>query len=74
MARKRAHHGSKGRRYPKTRKPKVLLEGTLCMLRPGVGHVDTAEGTFPLARHGMREAMNGDVVQVSLVRMHGRGS
>ncbi len=73
MARTRAHHSSKGRRYPKTRKPKVLLEGRLCVLRPGVGHVDTAEGTFPLARHGAREAMNGDLVQVSLVQMHGRG-
>lgn len=74
MARNRSHHGARGRgRYPKTRKPKVLLEGTLHVLRPGVGQVETPEGTFALARRGVREGMNGDTVQVSLVPMHGRG-
>ena len=43
------------------------------MVRPGVAQVETPEGTFAVARRGVREGMNGDEVQVSLVPMHGRG-
>lgn len=40
--------------------------------RPGVAHVETAEGEFDLVRHGQREAMNGDEVEVALVEQRGR--
>ena len=74
MTRKRAHHGSRRRgSRPKARKPRAFLEGTLRVIREGIAEVETAEGTFSVARRGVREAMNGDEVQVSLVPMHGRG-
>lgn len=74
MTRKRAHRGNRRRgTHPKAHKPRMLLEGTLQILRPGLAQVQTAEGTYFVARRGVREAMNGDEVQVSLVPMHGRG-
>lgn len=74
MSRKRPHHGNRRRgTHPKARKQRVLLEGTLRVLRPGLAQVETAEGTFAVARRGIREGMNGDEVQVSLVPLHGRG-
>lgn len=73
MGRKRPHHGSRRRgNHPKPHKQRLLLEGTLTVLRPGLAQVHTAEGTFMVARRGVREAMHGDTVQVSLVPMHGR--
>ncbi len=73
MSRKRTHHGSRRRgTHPKPRKAKVLLTGTLHVLRPGLAEVHTAEGTFEVARRGIREGMNMDEVQVSLVPLHGR--
>ena len=73
MSRKRPHHGSRRRgTHRKPRKQRVLLEGTLQILRPGMAQVQTSEGTFAVARRGTREGMNGDVVQISLVPMHGR--
>lgn len=74
MTRKRVHHGSRRRgQHPKAHKAKALVEGTLRVVRPGVAQVETPEGTFAVARRGIREGMNGDEVQVSLVPMHGRG-
>lgn len=74
MSRKRPHRGNRRRgTHPKPRKQKTLLEGTLKVVRPGLARVETPEGTFGVARRGIREAMNGDEVQVSLVPMHGRG-
>ena len=73
MGRKRPHHGSRRRgNHPKPHRQRMLLEGTLSVLRPGLAQVHTAEGTFLVARRGVREAMHGDTVQVSLVPMHGR--
>ena len=73
MARKRPHHGNRrrgqGRRRPERRQE---LTGTLAVTRPGAACVETPEGTFDLVRHGQREAMNGDTVQVVLVS-DGRG-
>ena len=73
MARKRPHHGNRrrgqGRRRPEHRQE---LTGTLVVTRPGAACVETPEGTFDLVRHGQREAMNGDTVQVVLVN-DGRG-
>ena len=72
MARKRPHHGSNRRgRSQGPRKPRKVLTGTLRVLRPGVACVETPEGTFDVARQGLREAMNGDEVQVFLA--DGRG-
>ncbi len=74
MSRRRPHHGSRRRgTHPKPHKMRATIEGTLRVIRPGVAQVDTPEGTFAVARRGVREAMNGDEVQVSLVPMHGRG-
>ena len=72
MARKRPHHGSNRLgRSQGPRKPRKVLTGTLRVLRPGVACVETPEGTFDVARQGLREAMNGDEVQVFLA--DGRG-
>ena len=71
MARKRAHRGP--RRGPRRgEKRRALVTGTLRVVRPGLAEVQTPEGTFAVARRGVREGMNGDEVQVSLVPMHGR--
>lgn len=40
--------------------------------RPGAAYVETPEGSFDLVRHGQREAMNGDEVEVALVEVRGR--
>ena len=46
--------------------------GTLVVTRPGAAFVETSEGAFDLVRHGQREAMNGDEVEVALVEQRGR--
>ncbi len=75
MSRKRPHHGNRRRPAGSAhRKPRTLVQGTLHIDRPGLAHVDTPEGTFMVARRGVREGMNGDEVQVSLVPMHGRAN
>lgn len=67
MAGKRAHHGGRRRGgRPKAHKPRTTVTGILHVRRPGVGDVETAEGSFPVARHGIREGMDGDEVQVTL--------
>lgn len=74
MARKRPHQGRRRRGSGKAPlRQRQVLTGTLRITRPGVGSVETPEGTFELARHGMREGMNGDEVQVTLVDAHGIG-
>ena len=74
MSRKRPHHGNRRRgTHPKAHKARALVTGTLRIERPGSARVDTPEGTFAVARRGVREGMDGDEVQVSLVPMHGRG-
>ena len=73
MGRKRPHHGSTRRGQGRRRQePRQELEGTLVVSRPGVGHVETPEGSFELAHGGMREAMNGDTVRIVCVGPHGR--
>jgi ribonuclease R len=47
------------------------LTGTLHVTRPGVATVETAEGSFRVARRGLREAMNGDEVTVSVFPARG---
>ena len=42
------------------------------IIHPQVGSVITPEGTFTLARHGIREGMDGDEVQVSLTTAKGK--
>lgn len=72
MTRKRPHKGktrrSQGRRASKRRE---LLMGNLRISRPGAAVVETPEGSFRVAAHGVREGMNGDEVQVSIVDAHG---
>ena len=73
MGRGRPHRGNRRRGRsggPRTRAR--TLTGTLVVTRPGAAHVETAEGSFELARHGQREAMNGDEVEVALVEQRGR--
>ncbi len=48
------------------------MEGTIRVVRPGVAEVACAEGTFPVARGGIREAMDSDRVRVSLTSRAGR--
>lgn len=72
MGRKRPHKGNRRRgRAGGPRKRSHTLTGTLVVSRPGVAHVETAEGDFELVRHGQREAMNGDEVEVALVERRG---
>lgn len=73
MGRSRPHRGNRRRgRSGGARRRARTLTGTLVISRPGVGCVETPEGTFELARHGQREAMNGDEVEVALVEQRGR--
>ena len=73
MARKRPHHGNRRRGNPHgtRKKAEALLGGTIRIARPGSATVETPEGAFAVARGGIHEAMNGDEVQVSLVRRGG---
>ena len=48
------------------------MEGTIRVVRPGVAEVACAEGTFPVARGGIREAMDSDRVRVSRTSRAGR--
>ena len=73
MGRSRPHRGNRRRgRSGGTRRRARTLTGTLVISRPGAGCVETPEGAFELARHGQREAMNGDEVEVALVEQRGR--
>lgn len=73
MSRKRAHHGNRrrGNTSGPRKKPQDLLTGTIRIIRAGVAEVSCAEGRYSVARGGIREAMDGDEVQVALVRRGG---
>ncbi len=73
MGRKRPHHGStrRGRTGGPRKKQHDLLAGTVHVTRAGSASVETAEGTFLVARGGIHEAMDGDEVQVELVHRGG---
>lgn len=74
MSRKRPHHGSRRRGdHSGVRRPHRIITGTLHVERPGHAAVETSEGTFRVAPRGLREGMNGDEVQVTLVRHQRRG-
>lgn len=73
MGRKRAHHGSRRRgRAGGPRERHQTLTGRLVVSRPGAARVETQEGAFELVRHGQREAMNGDEVEVAIVSAKNR--
>lgn len=73
MGRGRPHHGNRRRgRSGGPRKQHHTLTGTLVVSRPGAAHVETPEGDFELVRHGQREAMNGDEVEVAIIEQRGR--
>lgn len=72
MSHSRPHRGNRRRgRSGGPRGRARTLTGTLVISRPGAGYVETPEGSFDLARHGQREAMNGDEVEVALVEQRG---
>ncbi len=68
MGKKRAY---RPRNQRGTRRPSPVVQGTLRVSGKGRATVETAEGVFAVARGGLREAMNGDEVRVSLVRRGG---
>lgn len=70
MGRKRARHQRGRRGQSKQRKPHALVTGVLRVLKPGMAELHTAEGTFDVARGGIREAMSGDEVQATLSSSH----
>ena len=73
MGRGRPHHGNRRRgRSGGPRKQHHTLTGTLVVSRPGAAHAETPEGDFELVRHGQREAMNGDEVEVAIIEQRGR--
>ncbi|MBF4804887.1 ribonuclease R [Lancefieldella rimae] len=73
MLRKKIHKSNRRQdKVKRARKSARLLTGILHIIRPQVGSVITPEGTFTLARHGIREGMDGDEVQVSLTTAKGR--
>lgn len=53
-----------GHRSPTRSKPRGIPVGTLKATARGTGVVETAEGSFYIPERRMREAMNGDRVQV----------
>ncbi|WP_028263745.1 ribonuclease R family protein [Atopobium fossor] len=63
---KKKRYGRRQASYTK-RKLRPTLQGTLRVLRPGVAHIVSDEGTFVVARRGLREAMDGDLVAFSLI-------
>ena len=74
MGRARRPHGSTRRKGTGgTRRRRPLLTGTIRMRASGTATVSTPEGSFAVARGGIRQAMNGDEVQVSLITRHGGG-
>ncbi len=73
MLHKRIHKSNRRQdKVKRTRRSARLLTGILHIVRPQVGNVVTPEGTFTLTRHGIREGMDGDEVQVSLTTAKGR--
>ena len=73
MGRSRPHHGSRRRgRAGGARERRHTVTGVLVVSRPGAAHVESPEGDFELVRHGQREAMNGDTVEVALIEQRGR--
>ncbi|MDU5893101.1 MAG: hypothetical protein E6Z30_04640, partial [Atopobium minutum] len=59
-----------GRRQPSytKRKFRPTLQGTLQVLRPGIAHITSDEGTFSVAKRGLREGMDGDLVSFSVIQ------
>lgn len=73
MSRKRFHHGSRRHgNHPKPARQRTTYTGVIHVLRPGVATVTTPEGEFGVAPRGVREAMDGDQVQITLATPHGR--
>lgn len=68
-ARRSGGHRRGGGKAAMRRSP--TLAGTLRVSRPGMATVETPEGTFRVARRGLREAMNGDEVTVSVFPARG---
>lgn len=68
-ARRSGGHRRGGGKAAMRRSP--TLTGTLRVSRPGMATVETPEGTFRVARRGLREAMNGDEVTVSVFPARG---
>ena len=63
------HHGRRSGASSGQRKRSVqAIEGVLRVTRPGVATIASDEGTFDVAKNGLREGMNGDVVRAALVR------
>ncbi|MBP3884340.1 MAG: ribonuclease R [Olsenella sp.] len=72
MGKKHARGGGHRRGpHANTRKPLPVLTGTIRIHRPGVADITTAEGTFPVARGGIREAMDGDEVRATVLSRNG---
>lgn len=69
MGRKRKHVHDRSRA---ARRRGPTLQGVVRQVRPGVAFVDTQEGSFAIAKGGLREAMDGDTVLVSTAH-HGPG-
>ena len=65
---RRRHETSSYRHAGPTRGRHAAYVGTLHVARPGSATVETAEGTFLVARGGLREGMDGDEATVTLVR------
>lgn len=68
MAKRRKQHTFAGKHAGPTRGRHVALEGILHVARPGSAVIETPEGTFIVARNGLREGMDGDRATVTLVR------
>ena len=65
---RRKAKSSDARHAGPTRGRHVSLEGVLRVARPGSAVVETAEGSFVVARSGLNGGMDGDVATVELVR------
>lgn len=72
MGHKRTHKGRRQSSGGGPRRQHQVLLGTIHILRPDVATVETSEGVLPLARGGIREAMEGDEVHVLVIGRRGR--
>ena len=69
MGRGRNKHSKRKGRGRRMQRPALI--GTVHVSGGGVARVETPEGTFRVAHRGLREAMNGDTVGVTLQRVRG---
>lgn len=68
MSPKRIKHKRHGGAGHSARRDPDVVTGTIHVRANGTGWLESAEGTFPVAKGGVREAMDGDTVAATISR------